>query len=457
MKKILAIAITLTLANASYSLPTIKEEIAKSIVRVRSGAKYSTGFFWKNGNTVITTLHSLSKQDDPEVYVPQLSEWKAAKAIRVLRAADIVLLEIQDYSSSNYLQDKYIPSPPTDTPVFTIGYNSGNSAYQDRDFLIGLLQGNKLQDLLTSSAKKEIRNIGFPSLETEIVYLKGQLLHGFSGSPIVDLQGRLVGVADGGLENGAAGISWCISARSISALENSSDDFPQLNSLAVNSLFASEEYTDNETGPEYIDVGDAKIRKIKTRSFAQLDLTGNYSTFDEMGLNQLLLSFRQSGIDYSSFSFDVYADELSGATFVVPSGLSLEEEDGWLIATDGNLRINIKIEKKGGLQSASEAYEHEIMPNYNPLNPYLSAWGQDNRWSYLYPVSRPDGMIVRRKAFFSNFYQKYVFEALAGKENTFLGSCVEISQTSNPMNYQVSNQLKVAKFDLAVQLTTFSN
>ena len=57
-KKPIIFAVLFLLCVQSFA--SIKDEVAKTIVRVRSGSKYSTGFFWKDGTTVLTTLHSLS-------------------------------------------------------------------------------------------------------------------------------------------------------------------------------------------------------------------------------------------------------------------------------------------------------------------------------------------------------------------------------------------------------------
>ena len=47
----------------------------------------------------------------------------------------------------------------------------------------------------------------------------------------------------------------------------------------------------------------------------------------------------------------------------------------------------------------------------------------DPAWTQLYPWTRPDGGVVRRRAYFvaQPFNQQYVFETLASKAGTFLG------------------------------------
>jgi hypothetical protein len=449
------ILLLLLFTGTQRSFADIKTDVAKTVVRVHSEA-YATGFFCGNGNTIVTTLHAIKNQNSIDIFIPALRDWRKATVIKVYKKSDLVLLKIDNYISPAYIGARYTARPAVDTKVFAIGYNEGTVAYADRDFQTGLLQGNTLDDLLPASAKPGIRDLGFPSLSTEIVYLKGQLLHGFSGSPIVDFQGRLVGVADGGLENGAAGISWCIHASSINFLENSMEGFPVLNKIKVSTLFSG-----NEQLPEtkkYITYKQYKIQKVKTRNFLQLDRTGSY-TADDIGLGQLLSSFQNMGIDYTSFNFDIYLEETTGATFVVPEGLALRQENGFLVASSGTglFQLKVSIQPFVNVQTTSEQFEYTIMPGINNYNLYASYWAPDVRWTYTMPVPRPDGMLVRRKAYFSNYYQMYMFEALVAKGHTFLGTCVEQYHTiNNPayMNPQIQREL--AMFNLSNQLSTFT-
>jgi len=66
-----------------------------------------------------------------------------------------------------------------------------------------------------------LARIGFPALDLHILYLEGSLLPGYSGSPVFDPNGRLVGVGDGVLEKGASYMSWIIPAKYLAELESS--------------------------------------------------------------------------------------------------------------------------------------------------------------------------------------------------------------------------------------------
>ena len=436
----------LLLFICTSSFASIKETIAKTIVRVRSGTKYSTGFFWKDGSTILTTLHSLSSLNDIEVYIPKTQNWQVAKLKKVFKNGDLISLQISGYLSGDFISERYSAVPPIDTKVFTIGYNSGNVSYIDRDFQVGLLQGNTLDDLLPASSKQEIRNLGFPSLSTQIIYLKGNLLHGFSGAPIVDSQGKLVGIADGGLENGAAGISWCINSTHISTLEVSTESLPILNQSRINTLFAAEEYQNKEEiKQDFIELNHLKFKKIKTRTFSQLDLTGKYSSMDAQGLTQLLSSF--SMYNYSSFSYDVYLEESSGATIVLPAESELKIENGLIVSGTEKIAFYLSVIKTSNVQQASLIFEGKIMPFY------YTNWRADPVWSYPYPYPEPNNSFIRRRGYYGNNNRNYIFEALAGNSKYFLGVA---TKRDNMLLTQYDLE-EWAKYAIAIQLTTFTN
>ena len=433
--------------NTTYSFAGIKEDVAKCVVRVRSVNKYSTGFFWKNGTTIITTLHSLSNVNEIEIFIPSLGLWKRASLQKVYKSADLILLKIDNFSFQYFLSDKYYSKPSTDTKAFTIGYNAGNSSYMDRDFSVGLSQGTSLKDILPSASQEEIKKLQFPSLSTQITYLKGSLLHGFSGSPIVDMQGKLIGVADGGLENGAAGISWCVNASHINNLENSSEPFPILNQTRINTLFAYEDYQNKDAENNVvIELGNFKFQKIKTRTFSQLDLTGKYSNADAMGLSQLLSLF--SMYNYKSFEYDIYMESTTGATIVIPADNELQLKDGLLVAGNKKIKYYVTLNKTSNIQQTSENFEKKIMPNY------ATNWVSDPYWTYLTPYYGVNNSVIRRRAYFGNFNRDYLFEALTGNSSSFLGVA---AKKNNSLIQSINDLEEWAKYAIAIQLSTYSN
>jgi hypothetical protein len=454
MQKTKIILATLIAFSFINCFAGIEEEIAKTIVRVRSGNKYSTGFFWKNGNTIITTFHSLESVNNVQIYVPQISDWRRASVERIYKRGDIILIKIQDYSSPNFISKTSIPAIGTET--FTIGYYKADSKYKDRKFKVGLFEGNTLEDFLPKDIIREVKSLGFPDVKTEIVYLDGHLLHGFSGSPIVDFQGKLIGIADGGLENGVASISWCIKSAYLTTLENSTETISIVSQVRTNSLFAQEDNSnsnDNNSETE-VKLGNFKFKKIKTRTFSQLDLTGKFSSSDALGLNQLLNNFNNININCQDFVYDIYLEENSGATIAIPSGETLGIRNGMIMFGSNNIKYYLSLINTNNMQQDSQNFENIVMPNYN------TNWMADLAWTYPTPYYGLNNSIIRRRAYFGNYnmqyqkYQDYLFETLTGKGKYFLG--VAAKRNDYPFTAYPDIQ-EWAKFVIGIQLTNFSN
>ncbi len=115
----------------------------------------------------------------------------------------------------------------------------------------------------------------------------------------------------------------------------------------------------------------------------------------------------------------------------VPAGASVVSVPGQCVVRQAGGRMEMKITLKT-VGSATEAqqvslqYETDIAPAEGG-----AAWQQDLSWTYLAPVSRFDGLVVRRKAAgrfgpspVGWISQKYLFETLAVRGPIFVGASV---------------------------------
>lgn len=443
------------------ALCNTKDDVEKAIVRVKSDLSYSTGFFWRDSCSVITTLHSISNKNDIEIKIPGQREWVGVKLHRIYKDADLVLLKTINYKSNSYLMSKNWQRPEVGSEVYTLGYNSGNNRYQDRDFKVGKIEGDKLKDLLPISAEKEIKKLGFPSLNTEIIYLKGHLLHGFSGSPILDNSGVLIGVADGGLENGASGISWCIPSKFLLDLEVSKEEYPNLANSNVKTLFSSQNRDDEEIR---ISKRGFTFIKTKTRTFEELNKTGNYSSNTELGLHQMLSQYRAKNIPFEDFEYDIYVEEKSGATVVIPSDMKLKEDHLGFYAISANKQnfIRIKIHSLLTNNFVNQASIFDVnqasisFENFIQRETRISSWILDYALTFRQPFFRPDNTVIYRKAYVNHMPNKYLFEVLAAKDGTFMGLYAVMQNSFDPYRRMFINPIEAARIHLATQLSTFT-
>jgi hypothetical protein len=143
-----------------------------------------------------------------------------------------------------------------------------------------------------------------------------------------------------------------------------------------------------------------------------------------LGLMQLKAIF---GGAPPTLAFDVYEDGASGATVALPSGAQLHTQGASSCrATLLNGQIDMLISVTA------------VPPNSNPdlisaqfelfaATPPTFNWAPDAAWSYIMPFYRPDGLVVRRKAYAHlvpnqfNLPTEYMFETLAARNGTFIG------------------------------------
>jgi hypothetical protein len=166
---------------------------------------------------------------------------------------------------------------------------------------------------------------------------------------------------------------------------------------------------------------------------------------DAIGLTQLLSNFRM--FNYSAFEYDIYLEETSGATIVVPAGDELNEENGLIVSGTNKVRFYLSLMRTSNIQQSSLAFEAAVMPNY------YANWRADQQWSYPYPYPGPNNSYIRRRAYFGNGGRNYLFEVLAGNSKYFLGAAAK----RDNLNLSQYDMEEWAKYAIALQLTAFTN
>ncbi len=441
----------------------IYDEVKPSVVRITCSNRAATGFLWSSADTAVTAWHVVDGCGNISVYYEAQKVTRSASISRVLHRADLALLKIADAPPAQVLVIE--PSQPSLTePLSTLGFPLQVPSMTNTP--LQLRYGGKTLRAIVPDSVAQALSGGSPSLDLEIDSIDGHLLPGHSGAPIFNRQRRIVAVADGGLENGAASISWGIPARFITQLAASTESTAPIAGTAHQSpshaLFAAESEV-KKLGE--VTCSGQTLTKLRSASFAQLIK----SLDDPLGMLQLVKFF---GVDPSNFMFDVYQHLPSGATFVLPSGTELSPTpNGDCLAQLPGQLVQMY------LQVAILGSPTEVFPRANLFEQAWShnnpGWVEDPQWSNLTNHTRFDGLVVRRRALahFSNGAPDwYVFEALAGRNNVFLGLATE--KLSTPSIAQFSIRCQAAPYMngcdllrtmadswvravLAVQLTTF--
>jgi len=414
----LAAALAVTVIGTAWAQPSgdVYRQVSRSVVKVETGGSAGSGFIWHDQHHAVTSLHVVDGHGNITVsYVDdqgRIESTSRAEVERVLVDADLVLLRIADPLSRPPLEVSTTP-PTVNQSLSALGFPLNIAGYSSTDVKVRF-GGRQLRTILPRKVLDRITS--YPSLSLEILNIEANLVPGHSGAPIIDHQGRVVGVADGGLEDGAVGICWGIPAAQLGVLRQSTRA-TMPNSAGISELFAAD--LDADVGPTE-QIGDSRLVKLRSRTFQQLAATAD----DQLGLNQLASVFAM--YDPYSFRYDIYQDLDSGATLVVPEGAELQWWGDLGLASLGSQRMLMQfgVERVNGMNDAqmkSLQFENLLteMDGFAQVIP-------DPAWSYMVPFQH-FGVTINRKAMtrvvsdgFNWFTDKYYFETLATNGATLL-------------------------------------
>jgi S1-C subfamily serine protease len=385
--------------------------------------RVATGFLWRDKETVVTAFHVVSGCANISVYYQGRKISRSATVTKVLRKADLVLLSVGDSPDSTPLQDDQ-QAPPLDQELATLGFQ-----LQIPDMSSTRLRlrygGKKLRDIVPSTVAQTLSDDGSPSLDLEITNIEGHLVPGLSGAPIFNQVDKVVAVADGGLENGTVGISWGIPVRTLHDLAESKDKISETAGTIQNPLlFAAE--TDATFKGEQTCSG-LPLTKLRTTSFSRIAS----STDDPVGLQQLVNYF---GVDPTAFSFDIYQHLPSGATIALPSGAQLTTAtNGSCMASLANGQVVMMVQL-ATLTSDAQIQPESQQLELNAAGGSVQGWFGDTAFTYPAPVTRFDGMVLRRRGYVhvdgtqvalnSIPQDKYLFETIATRGHLMLFASV---------------------------------
>ncbi|NQZ10291.1 MAG: trypsin-like peptidase domain-containing protein [Algicola sp.] len=201
--------------------------LSHSTVRVlvkRNGRVLScaTGFLWQRNDQIVTALHVMNSDPGTRIIIEFGNVKRLASIVKVLAKADLVLLKIdkpvvgwQPLTHFSSVKPKY------QSDISALGYNRGSAGLSSRDLKKGYVYPEILQVLLPPDVLKTLNENQALDVKLPIYYLDGSLLPGYSGAPVVDSDGVLIGIGNGGLANGTLSVSWVIPASNLTALTQS--------------------------------------------------------------------------------------------------------------------------------------------------------------------------------------------------------------------------------------------
>jgi S1-C subfamily serine protease len=300
---------------------------AKSVVQVISsgcpgeeGDRAGSGFVLGKGGLIVTDLHVIAGCASYQVKYPRIDELPATVA-HVLMARDLALLKVDHPPAVPGLQLAATP-PQVKEELDVIGFPLGLPSYDDASLHVTLATEvtPALRDGLDPQTLDQLKSVGSPTLDTQVVRVDGNLLPGDSGAPLIDYQGNVAGIGDGGLERGTVGIGWATRPQYVDQLLNSDEGPPSAASGIASVAFAA---TIPSAGKDdrTVKCGALSLTRRRGTRLATLIKTSD----DPIKLGKLLQDLIGSLVEqFDDEHFAIWTEPRSGAGIAVPRGLKIE-------------------------------------------------------------------------------------------------------------------------------------
>lgn len=166
------------------SAEEIYERVSPSVVVITaespSSTSSGTGFFYKNGSTVVTNYHVIKDCSTASITLTNGNEYDVLNVLGYDKEKDIAILEV-DYKKGTPLDIRN-----NDVKTGETVYAIGNS--------LGFLEGS-LSEGIVSTAKRDVDGQIY-------IQTTASVTHGNSGGPLIDSYGKVIGIVSAGFGDG---------------------------------------------------------------------------------------------------------------------------------------------------------------------------------------------------------------------------------------------------------------
>mgnify|MGYP000498302938 CR=1 FL=1 len=390
--------------------------------RDRSG----TAFVWPRADQVVTARHVVAGCDRISVQFRNHGRFTATP-LREIRAQDVIALalETQVGASVQTVSDR---PPPIHSRVAAVGFALGAPTADDK--LLTVTTANdpppaRLKEMLPDNERRNIEQNGPWDLDTAILRLDGNLTHGHSGAPLFDHEGRVVAIGAGGLQSGATGIVWAVSASYLVDPSNWADIRAGQSVSPENAFTFSVQPPQAEL--EQVGCGDFTLSLSRTSSLREIGATVD----DPAGLEKVLTAVGFGlPFDFMSMRFDIWEDLRSGAVVPLPEGTRPQRAQGGCTASVGDgVTIWIRALDASGRSDGQFQIQDYSLRFENEMGFSLGPNVLDPQFTYSYPIVRPDGFSANRRGAMgpqiqvgaTSGYQNYGFITHVARSGYYLG------------------------------------
>jgi hypothetical protein len=380
----------------------LREQVALSVAQVRArdcpeGGRAATAFAYGEAGRFVTALHAVAGCRTVSVFLEKHGgHVLPARVERVVARADLALLTVENSPAPPLRRAR--AEPAVNDALEAVGYYLAVPTMDNKPLRV-TFGDRRLASMLPEAVRRELAQTATIDLEMEVVRLDGHLLPGLSGAPLVDATGAVAAVGSGGLQSGAASVSFGVPATWLDALERSTEAVETAARPMAGLFAASLEAADAAPGaaPTAIETfrcDGLDFVEIGERSFDDLAL----ATDDPVALQQILATGGLGPVQTARFRYRVFAPLEGGAAVAVPDWMTVEadpyDEICRGVDAEGVLSVEFAGTAVGDLyevQAVSVAFEDAFVARSGRW------WEIDPMFSYLQPLTRLDGLIANRK------------------------------------------------------------
>ncbi len=326
----------------------VKITTEEKVVGGKKAVYNATGWCWKDKMYVVTSLHAVAGMSNIKVSIPPNKEKETVADIyKVYKKADLALLKLRKDIGLKPLKEA--DADANSMTTFQIwGYPHNIYMIQGKplNFNFGTESRPTLNSILAgSNTATVLKKQKYPSLNVEIFKVGTTIQPGHSGAPILNKDNQVIGVAEGGLKEGVAGINFAIRSKSyLQELYNSTESTSMPKSAQAE-LFSSKTIVPDEATEEEIEQYMAQANEVATISSDsgkevhrtwQASLEDIAMTMDDEDI-QTVQTLIDNGYVFINDTFEVYEDYSTGATFAIPTGYNVVYQDGFFMVQGDEL------------------------------------------------------------------------------------------------------------------------
>ncbi|CAN7491393.1 S1 family peptidase [Bosea sp. LjRoot237] len=286
-----------------------------------------TGFLFGSTGTLVTALHVVANCSNVTAWFEQEPN-KPTRALsleRTLAKRDLALMRIAGTSAQTPLQVGQVPSPGK--PLAAVGYALDQASMQDWDSALAL--GTLKPPDGTSTIVEMLDPATAQSMSTSTVSIYERVLRfsshfqpGMSGGPVIDQSGQVIGVVGGGMRQGLAPVSWAWPTTLLPALLASTE--PVTVQFSYQQAFYALQAP--ATGPrQSITCGELSFGRVRRASFTDVAASAD----DQPRIAHIVNVSTLPRAQIDAFTFDIWRDPASGATFATPENVTLQQQNGY--------------------------------------------------------------------------------------------------------------------------------